>query len=259
MPTASTHSIIGYSRISTGNQRDGYGIKIQEDRIRAYAEDHDAQLIRIFRDEAVSGAIKDRPALIELLDFAEHNKHLSLSLVFLRLDRLARDLMIQEGLIADFARRGLQVISIEEPDLLSSEPTRKLFRQMKGMLAEYEKGIITARMSAGRIKKVETGGGYAGGNVAYGFDVSGNRYRPVHKQIMIVREILKLRRKPKHGKRMSYEKIARLLNNRGVPAPAGVTWYANTVRYLCLNPMYRGIQRYSSVEFFHSTLRISQC
>jgi DNA invertase Pin-like site-specific DNA recombinase len=252
-------ALIGYSRISTGNQRDGYGIEIQEDRIRAYAKERDVKLIRIFKDEAVSGAIKDRPALIELLNFAEQNKHTSLSLVFLRLDRLARDLLVQEGLIADFRKRGLQVISIEEPDLLSNDPTRKLFRQMKGMLAEYEKGIITARMSAGRIKKVEAGGGYAGGNVAFGFEVTGDKYRPIPREIAIVKEIMRLRRKPRQGNRLSYQKIANLLNERNTPAPVGHTWYANTVRYLCLNEMYKGIQHYSSAQFLHPALRITNC
>lgn len=248
--------LIGYSRISTGNQRDGFGIRIQEDRIKTFAKERDMPLMNIFRDEAVSGSLQNRPALIKLLDFADTHKHLPLGLVFLRLDRLARDLLVQEGLIADFQKRGLQVFSIEEPDLCGNEPTRKLFRQMKGMLAEYEKAMITVRMSAGRIKKVESGKGYAGGRPPYGFRTINGEYQPVENEIAVVRQVHKLRRKPKFGKRMSYQGIADRLNGLCIPAPLGQCWYARTVQYLYLNPAYKGIQRYSSVQIPNLNLRI---
>ena len=36
-----------------------------------------------------------------------------------RLDRCARDLMVQESIIADFKRKGLSIVSVNEPDLCS--------------------------------------------------------------------------------------------------------------------------------------------
>ena len=68
-------NLIGYIRVSTELQeKNGYGLKIQEDSISKFASENDYNLIKIFRDEAVSGALKDRPALIELLDYAQNNK-----------------------------------------------------------------------------------------------------------------------------------------------------------------------------------------
>jgi hypothetical protein len=49
---------------------------------------------------------------------------------FLKVDRLARDLMVQEHIIQDMQRRGITLISVAEPDLCSDDPTRKLLRQM---------------------------------------------------------------------------------------------------------------------------------
>lgn len=249
-------NLCGYQRISTENQREGYGLKIQESAIKKFAKENNYNLIKIFSDEAISGSLKDRPALIELMDFAEKNKSMKLTLVFLRLDRLARDLLLQENLISDFQNKGLDVVSIDEPNLCEDDPTRKLFRQMKGMLSEYEKSMITLRMSAGRLKKVESGKGYAGGNIPFGFTVRGSKYEPVAAQIDLIREIHRMRRKPKLGRRLSYQKIADLLNEKRISAPRGNKWYAMTVRYLITNEFYRGIQSYSSVKTFNSLLKI---
>jgi len=232
MEMINTQALIGYSRISSDSQKDGHGILIQEDRIKQFAEDRGLPLLHIFKDEGFSGALCDRPALIELLDYAEANQHRNLGLVLLRLDRLARDLLLQENLLLEFQKRNLQVFSVEQPDLLADDPTRKLTRQIFGVLAEYEKQMITARMSAGRIKKVQQGGGYAGGGVAYGFCAKGDIYIPVPAELEVVKKIMKLRRKAKLGKRTSYDGIAKLLNTDGIPSPSGKRWHSRTVQYI---------------------------
>lgn len=40
-----------------------------------------------------------------------------------KLDRLARDLIVNESVLADFERKGVTVIRVAEPDLCSGEPT----------------------------------------------------------------------------------------------------------------------------------------
>jgi DNA invertase Pin-like site-specific DNA recombinase len=43
-----------------------------------------------------------------------------------KLDRLARDLMVQEAAIADFHKHGLTLLSVVEPDLMANDATRIL-------------------------------------------------------------------------------------------------------------------------------------
>jgi DNA invertase Pin-like site-specific DNA recombinase len=45
-----------------------------------------------------------------------------------KLDRLARDLMVQETIIGDLKKRGFELVSVTEPDLLQNDPTRILMR-----------------------------------------------------------------------------------------------------------------------------------
>lgn len=48
-----------------------------------------------------------------------------------RLDRLARDLMVHETIIADLQKNGFDLISVAEPDLMATDPTRILVRQIR--------------------------------------------------------------------------------------------------------------------------------
>ena len=41
-----------------------------------------------------------------------------------KLDRLARDLMVQETIIADLRKHGFELVSVAEPDLMANDPTR---------------------------------------------------------------------------------------------------------------------------------------
>jgi DNA invertase Pin-like site-specific DNA recombinase len=58
------------------------------------------------------------------------------TLVVEKLDRLTRDLMIQEHIIQDLRDRGITVVSVAEPDLCSHDPTRELLRQIMGAIRE---------------------------------------------------------------------------------------------------------------------------
>ena len=152
--------IIGYCRVSTDTQRDNGTIEIQEMTIREYAKTNVYELIEIFKDEGFSGGLQDRPALVEVFDCIEKNRDIDAVVVY-KLDRLARDLYIQEHLIKKLEQSNVKIISTQEPALDSNDPMRKAFRQFLGIVAELEKAFITMRLSSGRKNKARKGG-YAG-------------------------------------------------------------------------------------------------
>lgn len=56
--------VIGYIRVSTqGQARDGYSLAYQEDEIIAYCQAQGHILLRLFKDEGISGAKVDEEAL----------------------------------------------------------------------------------------------------------------------------------------------------------------------------------------------------
>lgn len=148
----------GYLRVSGKGQLEGDGFPRQSLAIHQYAKANRIELIRVFREEGVSGKneLDQRPALQELLEVL-HSNGVKLVLIE-KLDRLARDLMVQESIIADFQRSGFEIRSVAEPDLCSDDPSRTLIRQVLGAFAQYERAMIVLKLRGARQRrKAKTG------------------------------------------------------------------------------------------------------
>ena len=142
----------------------GQGLSIQRTAIEQYCGATGLALVGFFEDAAISGAsgIGQREGWLGLIEGLREGQFSVV--VISRLDRLARDLLLQETMLADVRRLGGELVSIDEPDLCSDDPSRVLFRQMKGAISQYEKAMIVARLQAGRLAKRRLGG-YIGGSV----------------------------------------------------------------------------------------------
>lgn len=236
--------LVGYARVSTDNQAQEGTIEIQKVALSEYAKAQGYELVKIFSDEGVSGGLEDRPGLAELFDYLEDHTDTDGVLIY-KLDRLARDLYIQEHLIKKLEALGVTLYSTKEPDLDSSDPMRKAFRQFMGIVAELEKAFITMRLSGGRIHKARKGG-HAGGSVALGYVTKNHDLRIDQEQAETVKLIFHLRRygRGKGHKRLSLAAIAQELNTRGIPTARGGQYHASTVKYILDNPIYKGQLEY---------------
>lgn len=149
---------LAYLRVSGKGQLEGDGFPRQTLAIQQYAKANRIEVVRVFREEGVSGKndLEQRPALQALLE-ALHSNGVRLVLIE-KLDRLARDLMVQESVLADFQRSGFEIRSVLEPDLCSDDPSRKLMRQILGAFAEYERRMIVTKLRCARQRrKAKTG------------------------------------------------------------------------------------------------------
>jgi len=147
-----------YLRVSGKGQVEGDGFTRQLEAIKRWAGEHQIKMARTFREEGVSGTkdLENRPAFLEMMT-ALHSNGVKLVMVE-KLDRLARDLMIQETIIGDLRKNGFDLVSVTEPDLLQDDPTRKLMRQIMGAIAEYEKTMIVLKLRGARMRqKAKTG------------------------------------------------------------------------------------------------------
>ena len=103
----------GYLRVSSLSQaaegRDG--LPRQRDAIQTYAAANDMEIVRWFEDRGVGGGTDAdaRPAWVEMLGqiLAAGVR----SILIEKLDRLARDLLIQEHIILDVRRLGVDLVS----------------------------------------------------------------------------------------------------------------------------------------------------
>ena len=111
-------------------------------------------IIGEFNDAAVSGGdpIETRAGFAALLDRIEGNG--VRNVVVEDASRFARELVTQELGILALIKRGVRVLTASGHDLTdSSDPSRKMMRQIAGSFAEYEKARLVAKLRAARDRK----------------------------------------------------------------------------------------------------------
>lgn len=215
---------IGYIRVSTLEQvKEGYGLEAQEQAIREYCDRQGLELIRIFRDEGTSGASGEavRPGLASILAALEDGE--AEALVVKSLDRLARDLLLQETIIARLAKRGVSTVSVNGGDHSEDDAERVLFRQMMGAFSQYERALIKARLAAGKAVKRESGG-YVGGRPPFGFRVEDGMLVEDEGEQHVLKMIRAYRREG-----LSLRGIANRLNEAGILTKSGLAWNTKSV------------------------------
>ena len=165
--------VTAYLRVSTDRQAEqGFGLDVQRQRIRAWAKDHGHRVVSWHTDDGISGSngLDSRRALPDA--FVDLREGRAAGIVFPRLDRLARDLILQETLLREVRAMGAQAFSTmpgeqevinDDPD----DPSRRLIRQVLGAVGEYERSLIRLRLGGGRARKAEQGG-YAYGSPPFG-------------------------------------------------------------------------------------------
>jgi len=216
--------VIGYTRVSTQEQVEGFGLEVQESGIRAYCRSHNLRLVELLSDQGQSGSngLDTRQGLAEALARIEAGE--ATALVVYRYDRLARDVILQETLIRRLDDQGVGVLSVQEPLTEGEEHTRKMVRQILGVIADHERAVIKGRMTAGKAAKVAAGG-YGGGRPAYGYRANGGTLEPNPDELAIVEWVTRLRKL-----NTSYREIAAKLEAEGLTTRTGGQWNPNQVR-----------------------------
>lgn len=241
---------VGYCRVSTQNQKDEGTIEIQRIALSKYASAKGITIVSLFEDNGVSGSLHERNGLNSMFDYLEYDKSIS-GVIIYKLDRLARDLYLQEHLIRQLEQLNVKLLSTHEDNLDSDDPMRKAFRQFSGIVAELEKGFILMRLSGGRDKKASEGG-WAGGRTPYGYKAQEKEIRVDSNPAKVIQSIVAMRK----GKHMSLREIARELNDSSIPTATGKRWYASTVQYILKNPIYRGVLKFKEYTNDREDLRL---
>lgn len=221
--------VIAYIRVSTERQvKEGFGLEAQRDQIRRWAKEQGHRVVQWCADEGVSGAngIDTRVGLYEAL--AAIKARNAEALVVTSLDRLARQMTQQEGVLAQVWMSGGKVISLDDGgEVLEDDPDdpmRTAVRQMRGVFAQLERGLIRQRMAKGKKAKAAEGG-YVGGAPPFGFrsDGRGNLLADDAAQESL-HLIANLR-----ASGASLREIIAALNSADLRPPRGGTWHPTSV------------------------------
>lgn len=216
-------------RVSTGGQLEGYGLDVQERDCRNHARTHNMRIVKICRDEAITGKAGDdeRPGLSEALQILAEGK--ADGLLAPNLDRLARHLTQQEAILSVVWAHGKRVFTADRGEHLpddDDDPMRTFVRQVMGAAAQLERGLIVKRLKSGRRQKAESGG-YATGSPPYGQRVVDGELVEHPEEAAVLRQ---MRAWATEG--VGVRAIARRLNDAGICAKRGGRWHPSTVARL---------------------------
>ena len=236
--------LIAYIRVSSQSKADHEdSAGEQERKLRAWAKRNRHTIVDVMADEGVTGhngdegieanGLADRVALpVALADLAAGK---AAGIVVTKLDRLARDLILQEQLLAEIHRQGGEpfTVSPSEQAFLGddpADPSRKLIRRVLGAVSEYERDMVVLRLRGGKLRK-RSAGGYIGGYVPFGYRPGGKGHdaEPVPAEAAAVNRILALRAEGK-----SYREIIATLEAEGIRPRSAERWSPSTVRGICL-------------------------
>lgn len=222
-----TMKTVAYMRVSATKQIGGGGYERQLDRIRKFCTSHKLEISDVYKEQVTGTADETkRPVFMAMVGDIVNNG--AKTVIVESLDRLARELRIQEQLLIYLSAKGIDLISANTGEnvtqAIKGDPIRKLMVQMQGAFAEFEKNLILDRLARGRRRKI-TETGRCGGSPQYG---------ATEEEREAVKTITYMRRLGRgQVKRKSFQKIADELNARNIPTRKGNKWSAATVWQVC--------------------------
>jgi site-specific DNA recombinase len=216
MQERSTQAVT-YLRVSSAGQVDGDGFPRQRETCSTYAATHGIEIVGEFRDEACSGCT-DADAREGFGAMIERISGNGVTVVLVeRADRLARDLIVSETLLATVRKLGVRVIEacsgIDLTD--ASDPSRILIRQVLGAVAEFQKRELVGKLAKAR-KRIRETSGRCEGRKPYGF-AEGESFG--------LSRLLEL----VYQRDVTYREAADILNAEGIRTRNGRPWLPGTV------------------------------
>jgi DNA invertase Pin-like site-specific DNA recombinase len=199
-------------------------IEVQESVCRRFAATRGWQVGDVFSDDGISGAIYERPGLLNLLAAAEGRERGFDVVVVSALDRIGRGEMIETLTVLDrFDKAGVQVFSADDGHELTStnddSGMKELMRSFKMITAKVERTKTVKRVRDAARERFEKG--FVVSGRVYGYrakrlpGVKANAVlEPDQQQATVVERIFRLT-----SEGMGLVRIAKLLNAEGIPAP----------------------------------------
>lgn len=200
--------------------------------------------IKIYIDDGHTGEVIERPELNLLLDDAKAG--IIRRVVCYDPDRLSRKLMVQLMITDLLDRKKVEIYFVNGEYQNTIEG--RLFYQMRGAIAEFDKEKINRQLSEGRRKKAKKGK-VVKDYFIYGYDFNSETSKFVvnEEEAAIVKLIFDLCTKPfvmyegEKIKVQGFNGIAIFLNERGIPTKKrkGI-WHRQVVRQILKNRAYIG-------------------
>ncbi len=250
-----TTKVYTYTRVSTAMQIEGYSLDAQKNRMKAFAEFNNYEIVHEYEDAGKSGkSIEGREQFNQMMkDIKSGKDGVSFVLVFKlsRFGRNAADVLSTLQVMQDF---GVNLICVED-GIDSSKDAGKLMISVLSAVAEIERENIRIQTMEGRIQKAREGR-WNGGFAPYGYDLADGRLIINKAEAEAIRIIF-----DKYvNTNMGSTGVSKYLENHGISKIArkngkNPLFDANLIRKILKNPVYCGKIAYGrrKTEKVHGT------
>lgn len=226
-----------YTRVSSSMQaEDGFSLDAQMNRLKAYCESQEWDIVGIYTDEGLSAKNTERPELQRMLRDIKSG-YVNVVLVY-KLDRLTRSVIDLHELLQIFDQYRVGFKSATEV-FDTTTAMGRLFITIISGLAQWERENLAERTKMGQIEMTRQGR-WSGGKAPFGYNYVDGQLVIDEIQAAVVRKIFDY-----YVSGIGSRKLLQWLNNPEHPQPAPrERWTLNALRYLLLNPIYTGHVRY---------------
>ncbi|MDO6533851.1 recombinase family protein [Alteromonas stellipolaris] len=244
--------IVGYLRVSTERQaKENHSLADQEESIKQWAEEHDAELLDMFVDEGRSGYKGQRPAFEKMLMEIQTGQLIVDYVVAYSQSRIARNERERHMAVHILEQVGARFVSIMEP---SPED-----RDMDFMLSTVQGAMFEmqsrqqSKLASTKLNKYAKLGYHTGGIAPFGYksteilDPVDNRKRKIltlnEEEAEVVQLIFNLSLSGTSGRRMGTKAIATHMNESCIKK-RGKVWSFNDIHKILTNTIYYGERLY---------------
>ena len=142
-----------YARVSSEKQEENTSISMQIEKAQSYAATYDYHVQDVFQDVS-SGGNTERDGFKAMMKAVD--TQVIHAIIVFKLDRLHRSMKNLLTHKDELERRGVSIVSVSE-QIDTTTPNGKLFFNIIGSFAEFEKDVINQRTSEGKRQKVRKG------------------------------------------------------------------------------------------------------
>jgi site-specific DNA recombinase len=221
-----------YTRVSTEDQaREGFSLDAQLDRLRFYAKAQGWTVAGEYVDEGHSGRTTKRPQYERMM--AEVGSWDTL--LVLKMDRIHRNSRNFMAMMDELRKRGKEFASVTE-SLDTSTAMGRFVMDIIQRIAQLESDQIGERTFVGMEQKAKVGGGSLGKPAPYGYRYGADHVlEPVPQEAAVVADLFR-----DFAAGAGKVALAKALNERGIPSPAGRSWAYKAIDRILGNPTYAG-------------------
>lgn len=225
--------VAAYIRVSTSNEDQLISLEAQRRHYKILIENNDEwQLVDIYSDEGITGTKKDRrPELLRLISDCETGK---IDFILTKsISRFARNTIDCLELVRKLMDLGVHIY-FEKENINTNSMESELMLSILSSLAENE-SVSLSENSKWSIRQRFKRGTYKLSYPPYGYDYLDEQVIVNEEQAQVVKRIFN---SVLEG--IGTERIARQLNEEGIPTKRNGNWTGSTIRGIVKNEKYTG-------------------